>query len=321
MTAAASRVCLLDLVRQRLAGEFDGDLAVLQRRVEQEFDDAAFELAHRTPYVLGDEPQDVVGDRELEVVLLGLLAENRDAVLEVRLTDVGHHAPLEAADEPRLEAGDLLRRPVGRQHDLLAGLVERIEGVEELLLGHFLALQEVHVVHQEHVHVAPVLPAELRHVPPVDALDDLVDELLGAHIGDPGLGLAGDHGVGDGLHQVRLAEAGGTVDEERVVRLPGRLGHGMCGCGGQFVGLADDERLEQVPLVERRRLAGDGCPGTQCAGDGTKKSICGRDARSSCTWKTISTGLTEHGCRQPGQRPGVLGLVPLDRELIGSGND
>ena len=33
--------------------------------------------------------------------------------------------------------------------------------------------------------------------------------------------------VGDGLHEVRLAEPGVAVDEERVVDLAGRLGDGV----------------------------------------------------------------------------------------------
>ena len=86
--------------------------------------------------------------------------------------------------------GDLLRRPVGGEDDLLAGLVQRIEGVEELLLGRFLALEEVDVVHQEEVDVVPVAAPELRHRPAVDALDDLVDELLGADVEHPGVGRA-----------------------------------------------------------------------------------------------------------------------------------
>ena len=95
----------------------------------------------------------VVGNRDLEVVLLLLLPQDGDPVLEVGLADVGHHAPLEAAHQPGLEAGDLLGRPVGGQDDLLVALVERVEGVEELFLGRFLAFEEVHVVHQEEVDV------------------------------------------------------------------------------------------------------------------------------------------------------------------------
>ena len=186
--------------------------------------------------------------------------------------DVGHHAPLEAAHQPGLEARDLLGRPVGGQDDLLVALVERVERVEELLLRHFLAFQEMHVVHQEEVHVGPIAAPELRHGPAVDALDHLVDELLGADVEDPGLGLPLAHAVGDGLHQVGLAEPGGTVDEERVVGLARRLGDGVGRGGRELVGLADDEGVEGVALVERLgagigSLAADS-PSAAVGGDG-----------------------------------------------------
>ena len=57
--------------------------------------------------------------------------------------------------------------------------------------------------------------------------------------------------VGDGLHQVGLAQPGGAVDEERVVGLARRFGGGVGGGGGELVGLADDEGVEGVALVER----------------------------------------------------------------------
>ena len=198
-----------------------------------------------------DEPEDVVRDGHLEVVLLLLLPQDGDPVLEVGEAAVGHHAPLEAAHQAGFEPGKLLGRPVRGDHDLLAGLVERIEGVEELLLGALLALQEVDVVHQQEVHVAPVPPLQLRRGAAVDALDDLVDELLGADEEHPGGRGPLDNGVGDGLHQVGLAQPGGAVDEERVVGLARRLGHGVRRRGRQLVRLPDDEGVEGVALVER----------------------------------------------------------------------
>ena len=93
------------------------------------------------------------GNGELQVVLLLLLPQDGDPVLQVGLADVGHHAPLEAADQAGLEARDLLGRPVRGQDDLLVAFVERVKRMEELFLRHFLAFEEMHVVHQEEVHV------------------------------------------------------------------------------------------------------------------------------------------------------------------------
>ena len=102
---------------------------------------------------LGDEPDDVLWDRHLEMIEQRLLPKNRDAVLEIRKLDVGDHSPLKArhsrASRPGISDGgrSLVRRSGGR-------LVERVEGVEELLLRCLLSLQELHVVDEEEVGLA-----------------------------------------------------------------------------------------------------------------------------------------------------------------------
>ena len=73
---------------------------------------------------------------------------------------VGDEAPLEPAAQPLLEGEDRLRRPVGGQDDLLAVLVDRVERVEELLLGPLLVRDELDVVDEQQVD-PPVAGAEL----------------------------------------------------------------------------------------------------------------------------------------------------------------
>ena len=108
-----------------------------------------------------------LGVGDVDPVVLHLPAQDRDARLEVGRLDVGDQAPLEARAQPFLERLDVARRPVGAHHDLAAGLVERVEGVEELLLDPLLLLEELHVVDQEHVVGAVAL---------LEALDPLVAE-------------------------------------------------------------------------------------------------------------------------------------------------
>jgi hypothetical protein len=67
--------------------------------------------------------------------------------------------PLERGAQPVLQGRQLLGRPVGADHDLLAGVVEGVEGVEELLLRPLLVLEELDVVDEQDVDVA-VAPAE-----------------------------------------------------------------------------------------------------------------------------------------------------------------
>ena len=93
-----------------------------------------------------------VGD--LDLVQLRALAQDRHAGCVVGRADVGYQAGLEALAQALLDAEQRSREPVAGQHELAAVLVERVEGVEELLLGPGLAGQELDVVDQQHVGVA-----------------------------------------------------------------------------------------------------------------------------------------------------------------------
>ena len=120
-------------------------------------DQGALELADRVRDPGGDELEHVVGG--VHPLLRGLLLQDRDAGLEVRRLDVGEQAPLEAGAHPVFQRGQLPRRAVRADHDLLVRVVQRVEGVEELLLRALAVLQELDVVDQQDVDVA-VAPLE-----------------------------------------------------------------------------------------------------------------------------------------------------------------
>src|SRR3990170_1700990 len=130
-------------------------LPPVERGVGQDAHQGPFELADVRRDLRCDKREDLVVD--LEVVHDRLLAQNSDPRLEVRRLDVGYQSPLEPAYQPVLEGLYVLGVAVGGDDDLLVLLVERVEGVEEGLLGLHLVLQELDVVHQEHV----VLPVAL----------------------------------------------------------------------------------------------------------------------------------------------------------------
>src|SRR5207244_5510786 len=71
-----SFLTLADLVRERFARQLDRDLAVLERGEQQQLDDTPLQLAHARADMLGDEPQHIIRNRELEMGLLRLLAQN-----------------------------------------------------------------------------------------------------------------------------------------------------------------------------------------------------------------------------------------------------
>ena len=202
----------------------------------------------------GDELQHVVGGAH--PLLDGLLAQDRDTGLEVGRLHVGEQAPLEPAAHPLLEPAEQLGRQVAGDDDLLVGVVQRVEGVEELLLRLHLALQELDVVDEQDVDVA-VAALEVRRLVVADAVDEVVGELLGVHVAHPHVRVEVARVVADRVEQVGLAQPGLAVDEQRVVRLGRRLGDGDGGRVGEPVARADDEGVEGVLGVQpgRRLLA------------------------------------------------------------------
>ncbi len=115
---------------------------VVQRSVGVHAEECAFELAHIVVDVAGDEREDLVGN-PVEVLGLGLLAEDGQAGLELRDLDVRDQAPLEAAAQAVLEGGDGFRGTVGRDDDLAVLVVELVERMEELLLELLGPLEEL----------------------------------------------------------------------------------------------------------------------------------------------------------------------------------
>ena len=164
----------------------------------------ALELADVRDDLARDELDHVGCDRDR--ALLGFGAEDRDARLEIRRRQVGDQTPLEPRPKPFLEGQDRLRRPVAGEDDLLAVLMDRIERVEELLLGPLLVGDELDVIDEEEVDPAVARP-ELVDLALLDAGDELVRELLGGRVDHALAREPGDDLVADGVHQVRSCPA------------------------------------------------------------------------------------------------------------------
>ena len=144
--------------------------------------------------------------------------------------------------------------PVAGEHDLLAGGEQRVEGVDELLLGPRLALEELDVVDQQRVEPAVALLEALR---PLGAQrrHELAGEALGGRVVE-GEGRGGGRGSSPRSRPRRcvLPEPGRAVEEERVVGLAGELGHRQRCRVGEAVAGADHEAVEGVRRVDRQGL-------------------------------------------------------------------
>ena len=145
-------------------------------------DEGTLELADVGLHLGGDELEHV--GRHREAVVGGLLAQDRDARLQLGRRDVGREAPLEPVAEPFLERLEVLRRTVRGHDDLLVLVVQGVERMEELFLRRLLALDELDVVDQEDVDLA-VLALEVARASLTDGVDDVVGELLGVDVPHP----------------------------------------------------------------------------------------------------------------------------------------
>jgi hypothetical protein len=108
----------------------------------------------------------------------------------------------------------------------------------------------LHVVEQQQVDELVTL-AELVDLARGERAAKLLDEVLERRVLDVELAVH-LHGVRrDRTHEVRLAETGAAIDEQRVVDGTRRLRHRMRGGRGEPIGRADHEVVEPVATVER----------------------------------------------------------------------
>ena len=236
-------------VAQRNLRDIHGDRFVDQRRVRRHTDERTLQFTDGGLELRGNEFQHLVID--LCAVGGRLLHQDGDAGFQVRRLHVGDQAAFEAGAQTVFQRVQLLRRAVGGQDDLFVGLVQRVEGVEELFLGSLFALEELDVVDHQNVQVAV---APLEGLLPVVAhgIDVVVGEFLGGDVFDAQPRLQHTGVVPGGVQEVRFAQARSAPDEQRVVGLGRVFGDGDCGAVGEAVGGADDEVFEGVLRVQAR---------------------------------------------------------------------
>ncbi len=124
--------------------------------------------------------------------------------------------------------------------------------MEELLLRSFLTGNELDVVDEKEID-GPVLGAEFRRPIIADGIDEIIGEALGGEIERAELRVELGDLMSDRVKQVRLPQADAAVDEERVVRAGGQLGHSLAGRLSELVRIADDEGLEGIARAEAGR--------------------------------------------------------------------
>ena len=197
--------------------------------------------------------------RHLDAEGDGLIAQDGQARLEIGRLHVGDQAPLEPGNQAMLEVFDFIGGPVAGHHDLLVGLVQRIERVEELLLNSFLPGEKLDIVDQQDIGFAVSTP-EFGQFIVLDRFDVLVGEFLRRKTEDLQLWVFLEHIVADGVQQVRFAQPHPGVKKQWVVGASRRLGHGQSRRVREVVVVPNHEGGKGVFRVEQllRRSAGLG---------------------------------------------------------------
>ena len=173
----------------------------------------------------------------------GFVFDDGHAGLKIRRRHIHQQAPFEPGPQAVVQQRHLRGGTVGGQHDLAAGFVQVVEGMEKFLLGLLLAGDELHVIHQQQVRLAVFFPHFGRFALP-DGVHQLVRQVIALDVSDFRVGVVFPDDIGDGVDQVGLSQAGVAVNEQGVVVLSRVVGHCL-GCGvGKLVGRAHHERFK-----------------------------------------------------------------------------
>ena len=104
--------------------------------------------------------------------------QDRHACFQIGRLNVGDQPHGETRDQAFLQPLNLAGGPVAGDHDLAARFMQGVEGVEELLLGVFLALDELDVIHHDQIRGAVAI-AEGLHAVFANRQDQVIGECLG----------------------------------------------------------------------------------------------------------------------------------------------
>ena len=137
---------------------------------------------------------------------------------------------------------------VATDDNLLVGLMEGVEGMEELLLSFLTPSNELHIVDDQYIDIA--IPIRKTSLFEADRLDKFFDKRLRAQVGDLLAWVARKDLIAYRLDEVCLTEADTTVDEEGIILRARAVCDRLAGSVGEVVARADNEILEGVARVE-----------------------------------------------------------------------
>lgn len=130
---------------------------------------AAFQLPDIPGEALGQHIHHRIGQQR--VVLAGLLLKDAAARAGVGLFNTGEEPRTETRHEAVVHVSQLAGRKGTRQDDAAPLFLQGLDGGKHLILHLFLALEEVHVLKEQQIHIAET-PLEAIHGPRLEGLHE-----------------------------------------------------------------------------------------------------------------------------------------------------
>ena len=211
----------------------------------------ALELANVGVDLGGDVRGNLLGQDD--AVHQRLRLDDRDPRLETRSLDECHKTRRESTGESLFQIWNFARRGIRTQDDLLAQLRERVEGVEELLLGLLMSREKVDVIDDHDIRGAKSI-AEISHPPSTNGFVKEIHERVARDVAQAQRGLIAQHSLADRVQEMGLAQADAAMNEEWVVGAA-RLRHDCVRRGmRESVSWTHDKRVEGVVRAQEHLL-------------------------------------------------------------------
>ena len=205
--------------------------------------ECTFELTNVGVNLRRDIRRNVIWKIELMQARLRLHDCNTSFV--ARLVNTRDQPSCEAAHQSLLKIWNVNRSRIRTQHDLSTKLMERVEGVEELLLRLFVLGEEVNVVNHQTITCAEPI-AEISHSPSLHRFVEEIHECVAGDVAEPHFRIFQQERLANGLQQVCLAEAHTTMNEERAVRTTRLLHNSPRSSVCKLIAWSNDERIKGV---------------------------------------------------------------------------
>ena len=193
---------------------------------------------------------DVIAHRQN--LVLSLLPQNRDTSLQLRRLHIHVQARTETRTHTLSETGQLLRRQIRGNHDLLLVVVQGVKRMEELLHRRLFTRQKLDIVNQKNVNIAVNL-LERRPLIVTDRVNEVIRELLRIHVAHPQIRVQILGVMANRVQQVGLTQTRTAVDEQRVIDNAGLLRHRESARVRKAVGLTNHEGVEGIVRVQSGR--------------------------------------------------------------------